>query len=241
MPSVGAELGPVVPWKGTTYRLIPSRFPPVAVYDGLVSPDRLEALAAVEDLTNPRLRSQVRIAKVAGEDPASSTRLQNWNLAPFAYGNPEGSTFFDEERPCLEVAADPQTALAVSVARRERFLARTEEAPVGLDMRMFKTPVEGRFLDLLAYDAERLQAQARILGGRLPDDVDGILFHPVERPSAMAISVVTGVALGRTLQTSHFRYMWDGSRIALLYAFDAAGTAIKPDDLRGEEDCAIAA
>jgi len=237
MFSVVDEFCPVVPWSGDTYRLIPSRFPPVSVYEGLVANDRLEALTKVEDMTNPRLRSEARIARTAGEDPKTSARLQNWNLAPFAYGNPEGSTFFGEEYPCLEVAADRQTALAVSVTRRQRFLERTDEAPIGLDMRMFKTPVEGRFLDLRAYDANEIQARGREMGAKLPEHADGILFHPIERPTATAISVVSGLVLGRTLQTVHYRYMWNGRRISLLYAFDEIGTKIEPANLRAKENC----
>jgi hypothetical protein len=240
MPSVVDSLGPIVPWSGDTYRLIPSRFPPVSVYEGLVANDRLEELTKVEDLTNPRLKSEARIADAAGENSKSSARLQNWNLAPFAYGNPEGSTFFNEERPCLEMAANRQTALAISVTRRQRFLERTSEAPIGLDMRMFKTPVEGLFLDLRAYDAEDIYGRGREIGARLPDGVDGILFRPIERPTATAISVVSGLVLGRTLQTVHYRYMWNGQRISLLYAFDEVGTRIEPDNLRDEGDCLAA-
>lgn len=237
---MAAELGPIVSWSGDTFRLIPSRFPPVSVYEGLVANDRIEALTKVEDLTNPRLKSEARIAVSAGEDPKSSVRLQNWNLAPFAYGNPEGSTFFDENRPCLEVATERQTALAVSVARRQRFLERTSEAPTGLDMRMFKTPVEGRFWDLRDHNADDLSGRAREIGGKIPEGVDGILFRPIERPSATAISIVTGLALGRTLQTVHYRYTWNGEQISLLYAFDEVGTKIEPTDLRGKDDCLVA-
>lgn len=41
----------IIPWKGDSYRLIPSRFPPVAVYEALVAPEHMEALVRVEDLT----------------------------------------------------------------------------------------------------------------------------------------------------------------------------------------------
>jgi hypothetical protein len=50
-------------------------------------------------------------------------------------GNPDGSVFFGEERPCLEVALERQTALAVSVARRQMFMEATQEAPIGVDIR----------------------------------------------------------------------------------------------------------
>lgn len=240
MPSVADELGPIIAWSGETFRLIPSRFPPVSVYEGLAANDRIDALVEVENLTNPRLQSQARIAKAAGEDPSTSARLQNWNLAPFAYGNPEGSTFFDQERPCMEVATDRQTALAISVARRQRFLKRTSEAPIGLDMRMFKTPVEGRFIDLRGLEANEVQSRARELGKLVGDNVDGVIFRPFERQTATAISVLNGGALKPTLQTVHYRYQWNGERISLLYAFDSEGTRIEPASLSGEDDCLAA-
>lgn len=240
MPREAAKMGPVIQWSGETYRLIPSRFPPVAVYEGLVANDRMEALVAVENLTNPRLKSEARIASLVGEDPKTSARLQNWNLAPFAYGHPDGSVFFDEERPCMEVATDRQTALAISVERRQRFFERTGEAPIGLDMRMLVTPVTGKFVDVRALDAADIQSRGREIGKGLEEGIDGILFRPIERPTATAISVVNGGALQRTLQAVHYRYQWNGQRISLLYAFDASGTKIEPESLRGEADCLAA-
>ncbi len=127
------------------FRLIPSRFPPVHVFEGLVANDRLDEVAAAESRTNPRLMAKDRLSDGTS---ASTDRLQNFNHAPFKYINPEGSVFFPPFRPALEVADCRQTALAVAVARRERFLRRTAEPPTGLDMRLLKTPVKGRFLDL---------------------------------------------------------------------------------------------
>jgi hypothetical protein len=225
----------IVEWSGDTHRLIPSRFPPISVYEGLVEPEQFEALMRVEDLTNPRLRSLARIAQKQNEDPATSARLQNWNLAPFAYGNPEGSLFFGEDIPCLEVAVDPQTALAVSVARRQEFLSRTSEAPTGLDMRMLKTPVIGRFLDLSS-QIIKSRADCRRIGESISDDIDGILFRPFERPSGSAIAVINGKALGKALQTVHYRYVWNGIKVTQIYAFDAKGKEIDADTLNGEDD-----
>lgn len=237
---MAVEIGPVVPWKGETFRLIPSRFPPVSVYEGLVANDRMDALVDIENLTNPRLQSQARIASMENKDPKTSARLQNWNLAPFAYGHPEGSIFFDADRPCLEVAADRQTALAISVAKRQRFLACTSEGPIGLDMRMFKTPLSGRFVDLRHLSAEKVRDIGRDFGKSIEADVDGVLFHPIERPSATAISVLNGSILEQTLQAVHYRYQWNGERISLLYAFDDKGTLIEPNHLRNEEECLAA-
>ncbi|MGC1863984.1 MAG: RES family NAD+ phosphorylase [Methylocystis sp.] len=226
----------IIPWKGEGYRLIPSRFPPVSIYEGLTASNRLEALVAVENITNPRLRSAERLARTDPLVTADLPRLQNWNHAPFAYGNPEGSLFFDHARPCLELADEPQTALAVSVERRQRFLARTREAPIGLDMRMLKTTVEGRFLDLRNIPVDIDADQRRKLGAGVPTDIDGVVYHPPERPSATCVAVLKGTALGRSLQTVHYRYFWNGTRISLLYAFDEEGREVLPEHLAGESN-----
>lgn len=223
---------------GDLFRLIPSRFPPVPVYDGLVANDRIDELVAVENRTNPRIRSENRLL------PAYADRrpphLQNWNLAPFKYINPEGSRFFGPNRPALELADDRQTALAVSVTRRESFLARTREGPVGLDMRMLKTPVNGRFLDLRDVPLDLDRADRWRLGDEVGEDVDGVLYRPPERPSATCIAVLRGDVLGHSVQTVHYRYLWNGSRISTLYAFDERGTEITPEALSCASDALAA-
>jgi hypothetical protein len=243
MPSVEDDDARLVAWAGDAYRLIPSRFPPVNVYEGLVANDRLEEVYAAENITNPRLRSLGRLS--AGESAAAGDpRLQNWNLAPFAYGNPDGTLFFDEGRPCLEVATDRQTALAVSVARREDFLRNTQEAPTGLDMRMLRHPVSGMFWDLRdsATPVGGLdQATRRTIGAKLPEGAQGILYRSPERLAGTCIAILTGDVLDRSVQTIHFRYVWDGHRVALIYVFNQEGTRIAPEALAGAEDVLAAA
>lgn len=244
MPSAVPEAFRLTKWSGDAFRLIPSRFPPVNVYDGLIANDRQEEIVAVENLTNPRLRSLDRIAQTVMGDAAADPRLQNWNLAPFAYGNPEGSTFFDDRLPCLEVAFERQTALAVSVARRQAFMQATQQAPIGLDMRMLCTPVTGTFWDLqdgVVLPAGLEKDQRWELGTRMPERAQGILYRPKERPAGTCLALVTGDVLQRSQQTVHFRYVWDGMRISLVYAFDKDGTRIAAAALAAAEDILIAA
>lgn len=224
--------------EGSYYRLIPSRFPPVAVYEGLVANDRWDRLAEVETKTNPRLMSEARLLAAYPDTPPD--KVQNWNLAPFKYINPEGSRFFDPIRPALELADNPQTALAVSVAKRQNFLSRTSEPPIGLDMRMLMTPVRGTFVDLRHLPIDMSHQDRWRLGAEVSSAADGVLFRPPERPSATAMAVIRGDALGRTIQTVHYRFVWNGNRISMLYAFNDEGTKIFPETL-GQADDALAA
>ena len=167
-------------------------------------------------------------------------KLQNWNLAPFKYINPEGSRFFGPARPALEMAEDRQTALAVSVGRRQRFLARTGEPPIGLDMRMLKTPVRGRFLDLRDVNPDASHDDRRRIGDAVSEGVDGILYRPPERPSATCVAVLRGETLGRSIQDAHFRFMWNGASVVTLYAFDGARKEIPADTLGSVMDALAA-
>lgn len=112
------------------FTLIPSRFPTIDVF-ARVANDRSHALAEIESLTNPRLRERDRLMNGAQVVDGNGPLLQNWNHAPFTYPNPDGTRFFDADRPALELAADMQTALAISIRKREMFLSKTGEAPIG--------------------------------------------------------------------------------------------------------------
>ncbi len=220
-------------FEGFGYRLIPSRFPAVEVYQGLVANDRFEALYQMEAETNPRLQSMERaLAAYGGE---GSPQLQNWNHAPFRYINPEGSRFFSSTRPALELADNPQTALARAVRRREIFLGRTRELPIGIDMRMLKTPVKGRFADFTNLSLDMDETQRRAAGRKVSDEFAGVAFFAPERPTTLCLAVIDSSALGATIQTVHYRFEWNGMRISKLYAFTESGEEWDPANLAGTE------
>lgn len=224
------------------YILIPSRFPPVPLYRRIAGGND-DDIAAVAELHNPRVKEKQRLLGQGGVAvDETSPRFQNWNHAPFTYSSPEGSWFFDRFVRCLEMSQDRQTALAVSVAKRELFLRRTAEAPIGLDMRMLSRTVSGAFLDVQSVSVDLSLAERRKLGERLverarAEGLSGVLFRSPERPSGTRICVLNGNVLGRAIQGEHFRYSWDGNRVLSLYAFNSSGNdednLIDPRDLCG--------
>ena len=50
------------------WRIVPSRFPPVGVYDRIADPADIDALFAVEALTNPRLREEADALKLVPKE-----------------------------------------------------------------------------------------------------------------------------------------------------------------------------
>jgi hypothetical protein len=232
MRSVAAESYPVVDVDEAFYTLIPSRFPTIDVFARIAN-NRSAEVAAVESLTNPRVKERDRLLGVEVVD-GNAPLLQNWNHAPFTYTNPEGSRFFGPERPALEMARDMQTALAISIGKRERFLSRTNEAPIGLEMRELSRVVRGRFVDATAWDPALDLDERRRRGGEIAEaGYDGLLFMPIERPSGICVSVLRGEALEKAVQGDHFKYVWDGRRVRCVYSF-GSGREFLPDELGGQ-------
>jgi hypothetical protein len=200
------------------YRLIPSRFPPVDIYKLLAPVEDWPDLYSLENTTNPRLQQRERLAR-SGE-ASDEASLQNWNHAPFAYPNPEGGWLNDPVSAALELACDRQTALAVSIRKRERFLARTKEPPMEFDMRMLTTPISGRFIDLTTLPMNLSERERWDKGAQARDsEADGAVFVSPHRPGARCIVVFRGSSLGRTVQAEHFRFLWDGVAIRKIYNF----------------------
>lgn len=227
--------------RGEWYRLIPSRFPPVEVYQRLGAPEFGELAKRIEDLSNPRLKARSWAISMGGA-PETSPAVQNWNQAPFAYPNPEGSTWLSEAFSVLEVAGSKRGALARAVLRREMFLARTDEPAMGVDMRMFVTPVAGEFVDLTGEPSKLDIKERRKLGADLyaKESIKGILFTPIEHPKLRALAIFQADVLGRTVQSEHYRFVWDGQRIVSVYDF-TTGAEIDRDELMAEFDDSVMA
>ena len=224
----------------TGYNLIPSRFPPVPLYERLAS-DRTDRFNEIETLTNPRLREKQRLIQQNMAKDKSCPSLQNWNHAPFTYSNPEGSRFFNPNINCLEASTDRQTALATSVRKRERFLQSTAQDPINLDMRMFSRKITGKFADARQLPTSLGKIERWDLGYQIAElGMDGVIFKSHLRPSGEHISVLNGRLLGKTVQGNHYRFVWDGEKVRALYSYNEDAKIINPLDLFLDKCCMAA-
>lgn len=66
------------------WRIIPSRFPPIQLFERVTEPDDLEAIFELESLTNPRLRDEAgEIRLMPQKDRISGpARTSSWRLSP---------------------------------------------------------------------------------------------------------------------------------------------------------------
>mgnify|MGYP003694332483 CR=1 FL=1 len=83
-----------VSWR-PSYRLIPSRYPTVGLYDAIADAADLEAVFAIEALANPRLRDELGELQLVPPDERVSGPGATPVMAAFTHLNPEGSRFSD--------------------------------------------------------------------------------------------------------------------------------------------------
>ena len=225
---------PTISLSGYWYRLIPSRFPTVDLYRRVSQREQWPLATTIETMTNPRIRLKEKITKGLSGNAELSPKLQNWNHAPYSYRNPEGSRFLSDQHGVLELADTIQTALAVSIRKREAFLAATKMPPLDLEMRVLRHEVKGLFRDIRSLPLDIPQGERWKLGERLLEaGAAGVRFQCPQRPNGICIAVFNGEVLCPSIQTQHYKFRWDGSQIAELYDFrdDNDGRATLPGQI----------
>ena len=90
---------------GTWFRLIPSRFPTINLYERVATGDERDVLTRFEMLTNPRAREKDIVSRGTPIDVETSPKFQNWNHAPFAYPSPEGTRYLSALYGALELSS----------------------------------------------------------------------------------------------------------------------------------------
>src|SRR5213596_2216345 len=115
-----------------SYRLVPSRFPPVGLFDRVVRPGDLDFVLAAEQLTNDRLRDEVGDLRVVAPAERVSGPGTTPIMASFTHLNPEGSRFANGSFGLYYCAQRLETALAEVRYHQERFLRRTREGALRL-------------------------------------------------------------------------------------------------------------
>lgn len=210
-----------------TYRLIPSHFPPIALFENLLDPTELEAAYALESLTNDRLQDQAgNIALVAPEDRVTGPGTTAIMAAFTHTGIP--SRFTDGRLGIYYAGLNLETALAESRFSRARFLQATNEPAQILTMRCYTCEVHTQLVDVCAdpqvYNPDSF-AYAQAIGRQLKAQNEmGILYQSVRYTGGECIAALRPKALTPpAVQAGHYQFYWDGSWISHVLAVREVG------------------
>lgn len=213
-----------VAWR-PCYRIVPSRFPPINLFERVANPEDWDAIIAVESLTNDRIRDEVgAIWLVPGVDRISGPGASSI-MAAFTHPNPAGSRFSDGTYGVFYAARDVDTAVTETKHHRSRFMQATRQPPAELDMRVYAVDLKGKLHDIRrmrnslarVYSRERY-ASSQELGRGLRDLGSlGVVYESVRRKGGECAAVFRPIALSHCRQERHLCYVWDGEKIATVY------------------------
>ena len=132
------------------HRLVASRFPTVGLYDRIARPEDLDVVFAIEALSNPRLRQEMQALSLVPVTDRVTGPGATLVMAAFTHLNPEGSRFSDGSYGVYYAADTLDTAIAEVSHHRARFLARTAEPAIDIDLRWIKAELHASAHDIRA-------------------------------------------------------------------------------------------
>ena len=211
-----------VDWR-QAWRVISTRYPPINLFERLtLDPAVWEALIALEQLTNPRLRDELgEIALVPPSERVSGPGA-SYVMAAFTHLNPKGSRFSDGSFGVYYAAVALETAIAETVFHFEMFARDSGDPPRSEDFRVLVGTVATEFedvaglpeeqrsaiLDPLSYAASQAFARELRAAG-----ANGITYPSVRYPGGQCVGAFRPLAVGIPRQERHLKYRWNGARV----------------------------
>lgn len=206
------------------YRLIPSKFPPVTLFDWADSPEELEQIALLEGLTNERILSELgKINLIDKEDwiggPGSTPIMAAFTHTGF------GTRFSDGSFGVYYAASSLETAIKETCFHRERFYSASNEKPCSISMREYLSTIRKPLLDITHKRHEELfnpdpayYSPSQEFGKKIHEEKHwGLLYPSIRNLNGLCMAIFRPPALTIPTQGCHLRYIWDGQRISEVY------------------------
>jgi hypothetical protein len=194
-----------------SYRLIPSRFPPIGLFDSVTTAADLDAVMDLAGWTNDRLVAD-RIGRLPQSEWVYGRSNASIVMAAFLHVAPGGMRFNGPELGAWYAAADLRTAAAeVGHHLRREAVARSVPGMVRT-YRCYSARLTGRYLDICGKQAELADvyasdsyAASQAFGERLRASGEpGILYDSVRyRGGVNAVAYRPSMVLD-VVQADHF-------------------------------------
>jgi len=200
-----------------SFRLIPSQYPPIQLFEDLLDADELDAAYAFEALTNDRLRDEVGDIQLVPQDERVVGPGSSAIMAAFTHIHVP-SRYTDGSYGVYYAALDIDTALAESSASQIKRMTATNEGAQMIQMRCYVAGIDAHLVDLRGED--RYQdpdswAACQEIGLRHRQaSNDGILYSSVRHADGDCVAAFkTTAIIPPANQSAHFEFHWDGEKI----------------------------
>jgi len=212
-----------VEWRKSA-RIVPSRYPPAGVFDRVADARDLEAVVAIEGLTNDRLRDESGEIRLVPQEDRITGAGTTPIMSAFTHPNLDGSRFSDGSFGVYYAGESLATAIAESRFHRERFLSFSSEPPMRLQMRTYYARIGGDFHDVrgaqkshpewFSPDPTRYGASQALGAALKAGGSSGLVYRSVRRRAGECLAVFRPRLVSPVTQGPHLEYIWDGRAIS---------------------------
>lgn len=204
------------------HRLIPSRFPPVDLYERVASSEAFGILHEIESLTNPRLRAETKNIALVPEKDRLYGNGTAYIMAAFTHPKvTDDGGRFNKGYGVFYAAREFETALEETKFHRAKFFLDFNSKPTRFDMRALVADLTQDIHTIINRQKEIPQiyhpddyTAGQALGEKLKvANAWGLQYDCVRAPG-VCYAVFRPPALSNCIQAKHFEYHFDGKTIA---------------------------
>lgn len=202
------------------YRLVNSKFPPIALFDDVADAAEFDTLYQLQALTNPRLHNETgRLELIPRSEIPFGIPGCSYATAPFTHVNPAGSRFSNGTYGVLYLASTMDTALAEVRHHQDRYWSNID----GLSYERFVfRGLSCQFNEAGMRDATSVPmtdhlydpddySQGHRLGRLLKDaGCPGLRYRSVRKAGQDCWALMTPKPVLSIVQTAHYEMIWNG-------------------------------
>ena len=203
-----------------THRLVPSRFPPVGIFDAVASPADLDAIFQLEGWTNDRISGELGILqKIPEHEWVFGVPHATVVMASFCHPRPGGGRFNSDQRGAWYAGFELETAHAEVIYHRTKELREINVLEVRVEMRLYHANFNEEFHDIRGDNPENSKyhdpdsyADSQNLAQLLfAARSNGILYRSVRRSGGNCIACFRPQLVKNVRPSAHFEYRWEGT------------------------------
>lgn len=214
--------------KECCYRLIPSKFPTIHLFDDVADEHDFESLFVVQALTNPRIQDEIGdLSLIPNDERLYGSRGAGFVMAAFTHINPNGSRFSNGDYGVYYASKTIETAIAETVYHREQFLGFTNEPAQEIEMRCLVASFSAELYDFCSLDRKNHKLYdtndysfGQNIGFNLKQQrADGLTYYSVrsKKDNDINYALFKPKNFHECIQGSHYSYLWDGKEITTVY------------------------
>jgi hypothetical protein len=220
-----ADLLKISTHKQKCFRLIPSRFPPIHLFEDVADPQQFEALYYIQSLTNPRIQEELgNLDLIPPKERLYGIKGSGYIMAAFTHINPQGSRFSDGTFGIYYASTELKTAIVETIYHREQFLSATCEPAQEIDMRCLIAKFSGEFINIsneekyTEFYNKNSYLESQKFGITIKTmQLNGIYYNSVRKTQGNNFAIFRPKVFDECFQQSHYGYIWNGNKITDVY------------------------